>query len=265
TMIKKIICTSLAAVLLATGQLSAQTNSVYDYTEAFHPISYTQNGSPSRSASGKQGHASWPDRADYTIKVSLDEQANRVSGHLTIHYTNNSPDDLQHLWFQLDQNLFHEDSRGQATIPLQDSRYGSSESNFKGGFQLTNLRFSDGSTASYEVIDTRMRLELPKVLKSGGNSIGLEMEFSYIVPEYGADRTGILDTKNGKIYTIAQWYPRVCVYDDILGWNTEPYTGPGEFYLEFGNYRVEIDAPADHIVVAGGELLNPTEVWTSGQ
>src|SRR5690606_11703650 len=207
----------------------------------------------------------WQNRADYTIKVSLDEQANRVSGHLTIHYTNNSPDDLQHLWFQLDQNLFHEDSRGQATIPLQDSRYGSSESNFKGGFQLTNLRFSDGSTASYEVIDTRMRLELPKVLKSGGNSIGLEMEFSYIVPEYGADRTGILDTKNGKIYTIAQWYPRVCVYDDILGWNTEPYMGPGEFYLEFGNYRVEIDAPADHIVVAGGELLNPTEVWTSGQ
>ncbi|RZF61871.1 M1 family metallopeptidase [Sphingobacterium corticibacterium] len=264
-MIKKIICTSLSAVMLAIGQVSAQTNSVYDYTEAFDPIFYTQNGSPYRSASGKPGHAYWQNRADYTIRVSLDEQTDIVSGHLTIDYTNNSPDDLQHLWFQLDQNLFQEASRGQATIPLQDSRYGSAASDFNGGFQLTNLRFSDGSVANYEVIDTRMRLELPKVLKAGGQSVTLEMEFSYTVPEYGADRTGILDTKNGKIYTIAQWYPRVCVYDDILGWNTEPYTGPGEFYLEFGDYRVEIEAPADHIVVAGGELLNPAEVWTTEQ
>src|SRR5690606_10094279 len=99
----------------------------------------------------------------------------------------------------------------------------------------------------------------------GGNSITFKMDFSYTVPEYGADRTGILTTKNGKIYTIAQWYPRVCVYDDIIGWNTEPYTGPGEFYLEFGSYTVDITAPADHIVVAGGELLNPEEVWTSEQ
>lgn len=264
-MIKKSIYASLLGVFLAVGLVHAQTTSVYDYTTAFDPIFYTQNASPYRSASGKPGPAYWQNQADYTIKVSLDDQADRVSGQVFIHYTNNSPDDLDHIWLQLDQNLFHEDSRGQATIPLIDSRYGSAESNFKGGFELTGLRFADGLEGRYEVMDTRMRLELPKTLKADGNTISFEMAFSYTIPKYGADRTGIQETQNGNIYSIAQWYPRVCVYDDILGWNTDPYTGPGEFYLEFGNYRVEIDAPADHIVVAGGELLNPNEVWTSTQ
>src|SRR5690606_27961194 len=127
------------------------------------------------------------------------------------------------------------------------------------------MRYSACSSASYTVTYTRMRVILPEPLKADGQSITLTMDFSYIIPEYGADRTGILTTKNGKIYTIAQWYPRVCVYDDIIGWNTEPYTGPGEFYLEFGSYTVDITAPADHIVIAGGELLNPEEVWTSEQ
>src|SRR5690606_25229526 len=133
--------------------------------EAFVPIFYTQSGSPYRSASGRPVHAYWQNRADYKISISLDERSNNLSSQLTILYTNNSPDDLQHILFQLDQNLFREDSRGQATIPLQDSRYGSAESGFNGGFQLADLRFSDGSKASYDVIDTRMRLELPQALK----------------------------------------------------------------------------------------------------
>src|SRR5690606_9544275 len=264
-MIKTIIYAGLSTVLFSVAQLNAQTNSIYNYTEAFDPIFYTQNGSPYRSASGKPGHAYWQNQADYNIHVSLDDQDNKISGQLSIRYTNNSPDDLSYLWFQLDQNLFHPDSRGQAAIPLQDSRYGSAASDFSGGFQLANMRFSDGSAASYTVTDTRMRVTLPEPLKAGGQTITLTMDFSYIIPEYGADRTGILTSQNGKVYTIAQWYPRVCVYDDILGWNTEPYTGPGEFYLEFGDYQIAIDAPADHIVVAGGELLNPAEVWTAEQ
>src|SRR5690606_21571259 len=134
-MIKNLICTSLSVVWLALSSGNAQTNSVYNYTEAFDPIFYTQNASPYRSASGKPGHAYWQNRADYKISVSLDERTNNVSGHLNILYTNNSPDDLQYIWFQLDKNLFREDSRGQATIPLQDSRYGSAESGFNGGFQ----------------------------------------------------------------------------------------------------------------------------------
>lgn len=264
-MIRRMIFTSFSAILLMTGQLASQTKSDYNYTEAFNPAFYTQNGSPYRSASGKPGPAYWQNRADYNIQVSLDEATNNVSGELSIRYTNNSPDDLEYLWFQLDQNLFHENSRGQATIPLQESRYGSAGSNFQGGFQLRDIRFENGLTATYEITDTRMRVELPEVLRAGGQSLTLTMAFSYSVPEYGADRTGILYSENGKIYTIAQWYPRICVYDDVSGWNTEPYTGPGEFYLEFGNYHVEIDAPGDHIVVAGAELLNPSEVWTSEQ
>lgn len=263
-MLKKFLILALATCCFQQS-MQAQTNSLYDYTAAFDPLFYSNPGTVYRSASGKPGHAYWQNKADYTIKVSLDDKLDKVTGKLQINYTNNSPDALDFLWFQLDQNLFHEDSRGQATIPLDESRYGSAGSDFNGGFNFSNIRFADGSKAKYQVVDTRMRLELPKSLAPNGGTISLDLEFFYTVPEYGADRTGILTTKNGKIYTIAQWYPRVCVYDDLIGWNTEPYTGPGEFYLEFGDYKIEVTAPANHIVVAGGELLNPEEVWTSEQ
>ncbi|QBQ42273.1 M1 family peptidase [Sphingobacterium psychroaquaticum] len=263
-MLKRFLFIALSGSLLCSN-LSAQTQSIYDYTAAFDPIFYTNNGSAYRSASGKPGHAYWQNKADYTIKVALNDQTDNVNGTVRITYTNNSPDELSFLWFQLDQNLFHEDSRGQATIPLDESRYGSPNSTFNGGFAFDNIRFADGTKATYQIVDTRMRLELPKALSAQGGTVTLDLSFSYTVPEYGADRTGILTTRNGKIYTIAQWYPRVCVYDDILGWNTEPYTGPGEFYLEYGDYDIEITAPGNHIVVAGGELLNPQDVWTAEQ
>lgn len=263
-MIKQFICTTLAVALCTTAQLQAQTNSHYNYTEAFNPIFYSHNGSVYRSASGKPGHAYWQNQASYNIKASLDDQAKRISGQVNIQYTNNSPDELNYLWLQLDQNLFNKDSRGQATIPLDESRYGSASSEFEGGFELQNIQIN-GIKSSYSISDTRMRIELPEPLHAEGDTVNLSIAFSYSIPEYGADRTGILQTENGDIFTIAQWYPRLCVYDDVLGWNTEPYTGPGEFYLEYGNYQVEIDAPADHILVAGGELLNPEEVWTSEQ
>lgn len=261
----KILLSTISCALLALGQVHAQSKSVYNYTEAFNPIFYTNNGNAYRSASGKPGHAYWQNAADYNIKVQLDDKSNRVTGRVSIKYTNNSPDTLHYLWLQLDQNLFHEQSRGQATIPLEDSRYGSADSDFEGGFNLSNVTVAGSKQAQYEIIDTRMRVELPTPLAASGGTVSLDLDFAYTVPEYGADRTGILSTKNGKVYAIAQWYPRLCVYDDILGWNTEPYTGPGEFYLEYGDYNIEITAPANHIVVAGGELLNPEEVWTSEQ
>ncbi|MCY4780444.1 M1 family metallopeptidase [Sphingobacterium sp. UT-1RO-CII-1] len=264
-MFKKIIYLALSTILAFGHHAGAQTKSIYSYTEAFAPTFYTSNGSVYRSASGKPGHEYWQNNANYSIKVELNEEESRITGKTTITYTNNSPDELGFIWLQLDQNLFNENSRGQATIPLEDSRYGSSDSEFKGGFSLSQVSFSDGAAAKYHISDTRMRIELPQPLKPKGDSISFNISFSFTIPEYGADRTGILHGKQGDIYAIAQWYPRVCVYDDILGWNTEPYTGPGEFYLEFGNYNVEITAPASHIVVAGGELLNPEEVWTSTQ
>jgi hypothetical protein len=110
-----------------------------------------------------------------------------------------------------------------------------------------------------------MQIRLPKAMKASGDEIRISIEYSYNIPEYGADRFGILKTKNGEIFTIAQWYPRMCVFDDVAGWNTLPYLGPSEFYLEYGDFDVSITAPASHLVVCSGELQNPKEVLTETQ
>lgn len=253
------------ASLFATTQVYSQNKSVYNYTEAFANDFYTENGNQFRSASGKPGPEYWQNYANYKIKARLDESTREISGQLIIEYINNSPDDIDFIWLQMDQNLFHPQSIGFQTVPLEESRYGDSNSEFEGGFQLHKVEFEKDKEAEYEVYDTRMRLELPRTLSSKGDKIIFHINYSYKIPEYGADRTGILSTENGDIFAIAQWYPRVCVYDDILGWNTHPYTGPGEFYLEFGDYEVEVTVPANHIVVMGAELTNPEEVWTSTQ
>lgn len=259
---KTILIASLTALSL---QGLAQQKSEYNYYDAFGPNFYTANGNEYRSASGKPGPAYWQNAASYTIKARLDDKLDRIKGSVQIIYTNNSPEDLDFVWLQLDQNLFNNDSRGQATIPLSDSRYGSSSANFEGGYKLSNIQVNNQPNSNYIITDTRMRINLDKPLKAKGGQVTLQMNFEFAIPEDGADRTGILQRADGKIYAVAQWYPRVAVFDDILGWNTQPYTGPGEFYCEFGDYNVEITAPANHIVVFGGELLNPSEVWTAAQ
>lgn len=256
---------AILGMSILTIQAYAQNESTYNYTEAFGPDFYTTNGSVYRSASGKPGPSYWQNAASYKIKARLDDKADRISGSIQITYTNNSPEDLEFIWVQLDQNLFNSQSRGQATIPLADSRYGSAASEFEGGYKLENIKIDNKANANTIISDTRMRINLDQPLKAQGGQTVISMDFNFSIPTYGADRTGIQPTENGKIYSIAQWYPRVCVFDDVLGWNTQPYTGPGEFYLEFGDFDVEITAPANHIVVLGGELLNPSEVWTPTQ
>jgi hypothetical protein len=152
------------------------------------------------------------------------------------------------------------------------SRYGDSKNPFRGGFDIRSVKVIgkvDGKQTETSVepviTDTRMQVRLANAVKAKGDMVRIRIEFSYAVPEYGADRTGILKTKDGDIFAIAQWYPRVCVFDDIQGWNVMPYLGPGEFYLEYGDYEVAITAPANHIVVASGDLLNPAEVLTPDQ
>ncbi|GGH19652.1 M1 family metallopeptidase [Sphingobacterium alkalisoli] len=265
-MIKRLYVIVLTTACLFTfSPLEAQEGSVYNYTEAFATDFYKNNGTVYRSASGKPGPSYWQNTASYSIKVKLDDKTNRITGSVATTYINNSPEELEFIWLQLDQNLFNNDSRGQATIPLQDSRYGNAKNTFNGGYTIKNVMTDSHSDITYSINDTRMRLNLPTPLKANGGKVTFSMDFEFTVPEYGADRTGILSTSNGNIYAIAQWYPRVCVFDDILGWNTHPYTGPGEFYLEFGDYEVEITAPANHIVVMGGDLLNPEEVFTEDQ
>ncbi len=221
--------------------------------------------SPYRSASGAPGEKYWQNKADYVIRVSLDESTDIVKGDVKITYTNNSPEDLPFVWLHLEQNRFTEDSRGTLTLPLTNNggRYGG---DIDGGHIISNVsvkgtsRRAEAYTPEYLITDTRMQIWLQQPVKANGGSVELSMNFEYKVPKKGADRTSILDTKNGKVYAIAQWYPKMITFDDIKGWNVEPYLGAGEFYLEYGDFNYYITVPYDHIVVGSGDLMNPSEV-----
>ena len=252
------------------AQEKQQSN--YNYNDAFGHDFYSKNGTATRSASGKPGHAYWQNSADYKIDVNLNETTKEISGSETITYTNNSPDELEFLWMQLDQNLFKQDSRGNAIIPIRGSRNGAKGQSFDGGYGINKIqliykkgRRSTVLNTTYSIVDTRMKVKLPKVLKANGGKVGIQIDFSFTSPDYGSDRMGVLETENGRVFTLAQWYPRMCVYDDVTGWNTLPYLGAGEFYLEYGTFDVNITAPASHIVVCSGALLNPSEVYTQEQ
>ena len=261
---------SIFSLVFANAQNSVSvSNSKYNPADLFSPLFYTSGEEPGRSVTGEPGVSYWQNKADYLINVSLDDKKNEISGTVIITYKNNSPKSLPYLWLQLDQNLFQKDSRGQQRMPATSrSRYGDANSNFNGGFVFKSVKIltgKDSANADYIITDSRMQVRLSKPVKPQGDLISLKIEYSYSIPKYGADRFGILPTKNGDIYTIAQWYPRMCVFDDIRGWNTDPYLGPSEFYLEYGDFDFSITAPASHIVVAGGELQNPSEVLTQEQ
>ncbi|SIT97196.1 hypothetical protein SAMN05660493_01908 [Epilithonimonas bovis DSM 19482] len=260
---------SLFAALAFTGFVFAQdvpkpAAPKYNYTEAFKPFFYPQTGTETRSASGQPGHKYWQNSADYQLNVSLDETKNEITGSADITYTNNSPDQLGFLWLQLDQNLFAKDSRGNAVVPLSGSRNGAHGETFDGGYKIKSVKY-DGKDVKYTITDTRMQIDLPKALKANGGVAKLKIEYSFLSPKYGSDRMGVEETKNGKIFTIAQWYPRMYVYDDIMGWNTLPYLGASEFYLEYGTLSANITVPANHYVVASGELLNEREVYSKDE
>ncbi|MEO5944287.1 MAG: M1 family metallopeptidase [Ferruginibacter sp.] len=236
----------------------------YDPHALFSPLFYTVGGTISRAATGEPNVGYWQNKSDYQINVFLNDSTNEIKGAVTITYKNNSPHFLPFLWLYLDQNLFDKDSRGQARMPVgQRSRYGDAGSNFEGGFKLSEVK-AGNEKADYIVNDTRMQIRLQKAVKPG-EVIKIKIDYSFTLPKYGADRCGILKTKNGDIYAVAQWYPRMCVFDDVQGWNTNPYLGPSEFYLEYGDFDFSITAPASHIIVASGELQNPSEVLTPTQ
>ncbi|MFV5689796.1 M1 family metallopeptidase [Flavobacterium sp. ZT3R25] len=246
--------------------------SKYNYHDAFAPFFYTKNGTNTRSASGQPGSEYWQNRADYQLTARLNDQNNEITGSGIITYTNNSPDKMNFVWMNLDQNLFKSDSRGNAVVPITGSRNGAQGQIFDGGHKIKSVKViatSNGKTteavAKYVISDTRMQVFIPQGLNAKGGIVKIKIDFSFIAPNEGSDRMGVLETKNGKIFTIAQWYPRMCVYDDVRGWNTNPYLGASEFYLEYGDLDVNITAPSNHIVVCSGELLNPTAVYTVEQ
>jgi hypothetical protein len=255
---------SLFLLLISFGQ--NQTVSVYDHKEAFNPDFYPYPGNDYRSASGEPGPRYWQNRADYKINCTLDTGNHSVSGTVEILYTNNSPDNLKFLWLQLDQNIYKKDSRGSATTTETGGRWANAK--FTDGYTIKSVSGENSGkafTPKYIITDTRMQAWLPEALKAGGGKTKLVIQFAFTVPEYGTDRMGRKLTKNGWIYEVAQWFPRMCVYDDIQGWNTLPYIGAGEFYLEYGDIDFTVTAPSDLIVVGSGELLNPQECYTTGQ
>jgi hypothetical protein len=255
---------ALFAMLISLSVVQAQKEkSKYDQHKVFNPIFYTTNGNEYRTAGGEPGVKYWQNRADYKIDVSLDTSLHRVTGTVIITYTNNSPDKLPFLWLQLDQNIYKEDSRGELTSPVTGGRF--ANKTFTEGDEIKSITVTQNGkseTPSYLVNDTRLQVKLKDTLKSNGAKLTIKIDYAFTLPEYGTDRCGRLKTENGWIYEVAQWYPRLEVYDDVLGWNTLPYQGAGEFYLEYGDIDYNITAPANLVVVGSGELLNPAQVYT---
>jgi len=254
---------SLSVCLFSAAAFAQDTTSKYDQHQAFPATFYPADGTLLRGGNGAPGPKYWQNRADYTLNVTLDTAAHTVSGTAVITYTNNSPGGIDFLWLQLDQNIYRKDSRSEATSPVESGRF--NNKSFTDGDEIksvTIIRNGKSEAADYLVTDTRMQIRLKDTLHAGGSKLQIKIGYAFKVPEYGTDRMGRKLYKNGWIYEIAQWYPRMEVYDDVSGWNTIPYLGASEFYLEYGDFDYTISAPANMVVVGSGELLNPAEVYS---
>ncbi len=215
-----------------------------------------------RTAAGLPGAGYWQQRADYTIRASLDEGTNVITGTEHVVYTNNSPDPLAFIWIHLEQNYFADTSIGNL-MREEGGRFGNRDG-FSGGFELKSIT-SGGKGLSHAIYDTVCRVDLPAPIAPSGGTLEFDVEWSFKVPQYGADRLGIDPTEKGPIYQLAQWFPCVAVYDDVHGWNTLGYLGQGEFYTNFGDFDVALSVPRSHIVAATGVLQNEAEVLTPAQ
>lgn len=231
-----------------------------------------------RTGSGAPGHAYWQQRADYEIDVEVDDKTQVLTGHETITYHNNAPETLRYLWLQLDQNIFAPDNLTSKTetgvvvdsVPaaLLSEVTGITVSDYKGGYNIKSVKDAGGKNLPFTINHTMMRVDLPKPLKTGEKFI-FSIDWSYT--EYNRQ---IFDGRGGYeyfpeddnyVYTFAQWFPRMCVFDDYEGWQNKQFMGRGEFALSFGDYKVRITVPSDHIVGATGWLQNPKAVLSKDQ
>lgn len=228
-----------------------------------------------RAASGAPGHQYWQQRADYQIAVTLDDAKQSVKGFETITYYNNSPDNLDYLWVQLDQNIFQKESDSYLTRTggvgesmSLDEVAGSLKRTFDGGYKIENVKDASGKPLQFVINKTMMRVNLPAPLKARGVykfSIAWSNFINDNAKNGGRGAFEYFPEDQNYLYEMAQWFPRMAVYDDVWGWQHKQYLGTGEFALEFGNYDVKITVPADHIVAATGELQNAGQVLTSKQ
>jgi Peptidase family M1 domain len=229
----------------------------YNPLETFAPLDMPTPVNVYRSSNGAPGPGYWQNRADYRITAALDPASKTLTGDEVITYTNNSPDLLDVLWLQLDQNTYRRDSRAGAVG-------GRPRTQFTDGDVLDAVEVgAEGrfATAAYVVSDTRLQIRLPAPLRGHGGKIEVHIRWHYTVPGVFGGRTAWAPSKNGDLYDIAQWFPRMAVYDDVRGWDTLPYLG-SEFYLEYGTIDYAVTLPADMVVAGSGELTNPNEVLT---
>ena len=227
-----------------------------------------------RTGSGAPGPKYWQQKADYEIAVELDDTKQSISGSETISYHNNSPDVLKYLWLQLDQNVLAEENSLASTITgaLKDSAaaktYATQVSDFKAGFNVKNVKEVNGKPLPHTINNTMMRVDLPQPLRPG-EKYSFQVEWSYNVVDRSVfgQRSGMeyFPEDGNYLYTIAQFFPRMCVYDDYQGWQNKQFLGRSEFTLPFGDYKVRITVPADHLVAATGTLKNPTEVLSQSE
>jgi hypothetical protein len=224
-----------------------------------------------RTGSGAPGPKYWQQKADYVINVELNDENQSITGSETITYTNNSPDVLKYLWLQLDQNILSEKNTlaSTSTGALKDSSaaktYADDVSDFQAGFNIKSVKETTGKPLVYIINNTMMRVDLPQPLKSG-EKYAFNIDWSYNIVDraiYG-QRSGLeyFPEDGNYIYAIAQFFPRMCVYDDVVGWQNKQFLGRGEFTLPFGDYKVKITVPSDHIIGATGVLKNPQAVLT---
>ena len=281
---RTLVCASLLAASLVAVPASAQqwlnagpepkTNQ-----STFRPIDEWPDANEYRNAGGMPGPKYWQQQVDYQIKAALDTTTHTVTGSERITYHNNSPDQLDYLWFQLDQNI-DDTTRSRALIAAPAlpeklspmARRFLAPEPFDGGHKITRVQVVTGTgraarktDAPYTIVGTEMKVMLPAPLMGGQKTV-LEIDWHFIVPETSRNGRGVREkVTDGWLYEVAQWFPRASVYDDVNGWQTHQFLGQGEFYLNFGTYDVELTVPHDHIVQATGTLLNPLDVLTATQ
>ena len=263
-----------AVVLCIASSLFSQENLNNSKFKQLHEELPTPN--VYRTASGAPGHEYYQQTADYLIDVELDEINNVIHGKETITYTNNSPDVLSYLWIQLDQNIRAKKSHGQLTSTSSmgnEMSFGSikrmhDQMNFDGGFKLEKVTDTNNKKLSYKINETMMRIELPNALKKG-QSFSFKINYHYNINDRlkigGRSGYEYFEKEGNSIYTIAQFFPRMAVYNEVEGWQNKQFIGNGEFTLPFGDYKVSITVPGDHIVAATGELKNLSSVLSKTQ
>ena len=228
-----------------------------------------------RNAAGAPGHAYWQQKADYDMDIALDDANQRISGVETITYSNNSPDILRYLWLQLDQNVraLDSDTKKTGTSTINDkmsfAQLKQMHHEFDGGFKIDYVRNTDGSSLAHTINKTMMRVDPATPLKPG-ESFSFSIKWRYNINDRFRDgglRSGMeyFEENDNYLYTIAQFFPRMCVYNEIDGWQNKQFLGRGEFALVFGDYKVRITTPDDHVLGATGVLQNPEQILTKAQ